>query len=84
MKSRILNIISYILEFVEFYNPISLLFPHPPIRIVYLNFDYEPILPEKQGNGPWAVAFQANGLASSQLALAVTVFRCSSRLTRIV
>lgn len=25
------------------------LFPHPPTRIVYLNFDCEPILPEDQG-----------------------------------
>lgn len=73
MGSRIIDIISYILEFVAFYDPISLPFPHPPIRIVYLNFDYEPILPEKQGNSPWAVAFRANGLAS--FSAERTVFR---------
>lgn len=75
MRSRNMDIMSYTLESVDFYDLISLPFPHPPIRIVYLNFDYEPILPEKQGNSPWAVAFRANGLASSQLALDVTVFR---------
>lgn len=75
MRSRIMDINSYNLEFDEFYDLISLHFPHPPIRIVYLNFDYEPILPEKQGNSPWAVAFRANGLAFSQFVLDVTVFR---------
>lgn len=75
MRSRIMDFILYITELVEFNDLISLPFPHPPIRIVYLNFDYEPILPEKQGNSPWAVAFRANELASSQLAFDVSVFR---------
>lgn len=35
---------------------ISLSFPHPPTRIVYLNFDCEPILPQNQGNSLLALA----------------------------
>lgn len=52
MESLTMYAISYILNVIEFYDP------HPPIGIVYLNFDYEPILPETQENSPWALAFR--------------------------
>lgn len=58
MESLTMYAISYILKVIEFYDPVSLSFSHPPIGIVYLNFDYEPILPETQENSPWALAFR--------------------------
>lgn len=45
---------------VVFYDLYFPLFPHPPTRIVYLNFDCEPILPENEGNSLLALAIRTS------------------------
>lgn len=43
---------------------ISLSFTHPPTRIVYLNFDCEPILPDNQGNSLLTITLARRTIAS--------------------
>lgn len=50
----------YVLNNIVFLDAYFILFSHPPTRIVYLNFDCEPILPQKQGESLLALALRSH------------------------